>query len=86
MLYLIYYDASSTVGWGKHKVYIMADDLYEVNRYGSSVREVDGDCPTRICDYGSIYFETDEFKNLGHAKMRAEAVKTRMSLMRGEVW
>lgn len=32
MLYLINYEASSTIGWGKHKVYIMADDFYEVNR------------------------------------------------------
>jgi len=31
MLYLINYEASSTIGWGKHKVYIMADGLYEVN-------------------------------------------------------
>lgn len=32
MLYLINYEASSTgLGWGKHKVYIMADGLYEVN-------------------------------------------------------
>lgn len=32
MLYLINYDASSTTGWGKHMVYIQADDLYDVNR------------------------------------------------------